>query len=102
MCFSLKYSGLTRRISYLNTIKSSSLCNCLQPIYDLISDLIADAVAEGSFRESVPAESIFETILGMYYVILNNWDYNYPKDREEISSRVRKMYDFNLKPYMAD
>ncbi len=102
VCFTLKYSGLTRRISYLNALRGSSLYNCLQPVYDLINELIDEAIAEGKFRESVAPEPVFETMLGMYYVILYNWDYEYPEDSREISVRLRGMYDFNLRPYMTD
>jgi AcrR family transcriptional regulator len=100
--FTMKYPALTRRISYLNTLSDSSLYHCLQPIYDLIIELIEAAIAEGTYREGTAPEAIFEIMLGMYYVILNHWDYCYPEDDEVICGRLRNLYDVNLKPYRPE
>jgi hypothetical protein len=100
--FTMKYPALTRRISYLNTLENSSLHQCLQPVYDQITKLIDQAIADGSYRKTVPAGSIFETLLGIYYVILNHWNYRYPEDSDIISKKLRSKYDFHLKPYRPE
>jgi AcrR family transcriptional regulator len=100
--FTMKYPALTRRISYLNTLENSSLYQCLQPVYDQITELIDQAIADGSYRKTVPAGSIFETLLGIYYVILNHWNYRYPEDSDIISKKLRSKYDFHLKPYRPE
>ena len=98
--FTMKYPGLTRRICYLNTLRDSSLHNCLQSIYELMKELIEAAIAERKDREAVSAEAVFETMLGMYYVILNHWYYRYPEENAEIGDRLRKLYKVNLKSYL--
>lgn len=97
--FTVKYPGLTRRISYLNTLPGSSLFHCLQPIYGRMKELIRDAFPAGSAGAPVSADAVLETMLGMYYVILNHWDYRYPEEYDRVCARLRTLYDNNMRDY---
>lgn len=97
--FTVKYPGLTRRISYLNTLPDSTLYHCLQPIYDRMKELIRAAFPAGDAGEPVSADAVLETMLGMYYVVLNHWDYRYPEEYDLVCRRLKKLYTDTMKIY---
>lgn len=117
---SMKYPELTRRLVYYHSLENSTLFRSLDPIIDLIRDvmrvLYEDILARcGESEPNVqkknfsPAEgnplpdseefvsTSLEFFLGLYYVILFHSGLSYPEDLEKIDEKMRKAMSYILK-----
>lgn len=117
---SMKYPELTRRLVYYHSLENSPLFRCLDPIIDLIRNVMmrlyedvsaqyGDREQDGQEKDLSPAKGIrlpnleefvstsLEFFLGLYYVILFHSGLSYPEDLEKIQEKMRKAMSHILK-----
>lgn len=117
---SMKYPELTRRLVCYHSLEDSTLFRSLDPIIDLIRNVMTILYDDVSARygevkqdlqrkELPPAvgpqpsdseefvNTSLEFFLGLYYVILFHSNLSYPEDLEKIQEKMRNAMSYHMK-----
>lgn len=98
---SVRYLALCRKIAYLNSFVESDLYQTRLEMLRLLGTLVAQAQAQGTLRADVPAQSIVDLLMGLYFTTQFQWPQLAQYSREECIERLDRQFDLTLAGVMT-
>ena len=98
---SVRYLALCRKIAYLNSFEESDLYQTRLEMLRLLGTLVAQAQAQGTLRADVPAQSIVDLLMGLYFTTQFQWPQLAQYSCEECIERLDRQFDLTLAGVMT-
>ncbi|MCI7301230.1 TetR/AcrR family transcriptional regulator [Ihubacter massiliensis] len=93
---SIPFIGVSRRILYLNSCKTSPLYKKGEPVRQLFLQMIRQAQQEEIFRQDVEAEDILDLFMGVYLNSQFQWERMESYSKERCEEKINHILDLAL------
>lgn len=93
---SIPFIGVTRRILYLNSCKSSPLYKKCEPIRRIFRQLTQQAQQQGIFHSDVETEDVLDILMGVYLNSQFEWEYGQAYSEQMCEEKVNHILDLAL------
>lgn len=95
----MDYTGLSRRITYLNSCEDSALFDVRRGMTDLLYELAAAAQAEGVLRQDAKTGDIVDLVMGVFLITQFQWADVEAYAQEQLYEKVNRCLDAALHSY---
>lgn len=99
--YQAKYPSLARRITYLNSDKTSTLYNCGKEMVSIFYDLVKECQDTGIYKKDENIERIVDAVLGLYFTAQFRWLDLEEADFAWIKKRVDLYFDDLMQTFKA-
>lgn len=99
--YQAKYPSLARRITYLNSDKTSTLYNCGKEMVSIFYDLVKECQDTGIYKKDENIERIVDAVLGLYFTAQFRWLDLEESDFAWIKKRVDLYFDDLMQTFKA-
>lgn len=96
---SLQYPGLSRRIVFLNSSRTSTLHGTLNEIKSLLYQLIAAAQSDGCLSAEISAGEILDLLMGMHFIALFQWTGEGIASAQDQQDKLDRLFDSVMQQY---